>query len=86
MYCLLHNLIQSILLLKMPFKSAVAVYKIQSLPVPECRTDLVSNLVFPSIFFLLFNVLLYFRFSFKFKFIFINFCICYFALFVVLPW
>ena len=84
MYCLLHNLIQSILLLKMPFKSAVVVYKIQSLPVPECRTDLVSNLVFSSIF-LLFFVLLYFWFSFKFKFIFINFCICYFALFVISP-
>ena len=50
-YCLLRNLVKSILLVQIPFiKRCSCLLVIQSLSVPECRTDLVSNLVFPSIF------------------------------------
>ena len=50
----------------------------QSLSVPECRTDLVSNLVF-FLFYAVFSYCCIFS-LFKFKFVFINFCTCYFAL------
>ena len=57
MYCLLRNLVKSILLIQIPFiKRCSCLLVIQSLSVPECRTDLVSNLVFPSIFAVFFSI------------------------------
>ena len=53
MYCLLRNLVKSILLVQIPFiKRCSCLLVIQSLSVPECRADLVSNLI--SLLFLLF--------------------------------
>jgi len=61
-YFLLRNLVKFILLVQSPFiKRCSCVLVIQSLSVPECRTDLVSNLV--SLLFLpFFPIAVYFGF------------------------
>ena len=71
-YCLLRNLVTSICFgSKFRFISVVVFGCVQSLSVPECRTDLVSSLVFLLSIFCPFCIVV-FSVHFCFKFIFLN--------------